>query len=175
VKKRQEWTRGERRERRKRKTHLLDLIAGEGRVGSREEVTPWRRNEARDHRNEVVVHVAGVAEGLSRGGHDGGDLRCQALVRLEAEGGGKKKREREGQREERTNKLIRLRHIRRPNLQPILAQILQRLIIQHNDTIRILSQALKRQHAVVRLNDDVGVCRIGEDGVGLDEFFGKDV
>lgn len=57
--------RGDRRERRKRKTHLFDLIARERRVGSREEVTPRRRDEARDHRNEVVVHVAGVAEGLS--------------------------------------------------------------------------------------------------------------
>lgn len=78
-------------------------------------------------------------------------------------------------RKRKTNKLIRLRHIRRPNLQPILTQILQRLVIQHDHTIRILSQPLKRQHAVVRLNDDVGIGGIGEDGVGLDEFFGEDV
>ena len=53
---------------------LLDVVAGEGRVGGHEEVAAGGGDQRRDDPDEVVVHVAGVAEGGGAGGHDGGDL-----------------------------------------------------------------------------------------------------
>lgn len=43
------------------------LVRGEGRVTRHEEVEPWRGDERGDEADEVVVHVAGVAQGGGAG------------------------------------------------------------------------------------------------------------
>lgn len=43
------------------------LVRGEGGVTRHEEVEPWRGNERGDEADEVVVHVAGVAQGGGAG------------------------------------------------------------------------------------------------------------
>lgn len=53
---------------------MLDVVAGEGGVGGHEEVAARGGDERGEDADEVVVHVARVAEGGCRGGHDGGDL-----------------------------------------------------------------------------------------------------
>ena len=50
---------------------LRDVVAREGSVGGHEEVAAWSGDKGGDDADEVVVHVAWVAEGGSGGGHDG--------------------------------------------------------------------------------------------------------
>lgn len=47
-------------------THLLDLIAREGRVRGHQEMTSWRGNQGCNDSNEVVVHVSRVPKRLRR-------------------------------------------------------------------------------------------------------------
>lgn len=50
------------------------LVCGEGGVAGHEEVEPRCGDERGDEADEVVVHVAGVAQGGGAGRHDGGHL-----------------------------------------------------------------------------------------------------
>jgi hypothetical protein len=62
-------------------THLVDLVTCEGGIGGHEEVAAWGRNEGGDYSDEIVVHVAGIAQGLGARCHDSGYLREQKETR----------------------------------------------------------------------------------------------
>ena len=50
-------------------TDLVDLIAGERRIGRHQKVAPRRRDERRDDAHEVVVHVPRIAQRLRARSH----------------------------------------------------------------------------------------------------------
>ena len=50
--------------------HLINLIAGERGVGRHEEMATRRWDEGCYDANEIVVHIAGVTEGLCGRSHD---------------------------------------------------------------------------------------------------------
>lgn len=49
---------------------LFDIVAREGCVGCDQEMAAWGRNERGGDPHEIIVHVAGVAEGGRRSRHD---------------------------------------------------------------------------------------------------------
>lgn len=52
---------------------LFDVLAGEGRVGSHQEMAARGRDQRRYNSNEIVVHVARVSEGRGTRRHDSRD------------------------------------------------------------------------------------------------------
>ena len=92
------------------------------------------------------MHVSRITECSSRGGHDGGD------------------------------ELVRLLEGRLLDLQPIGCNARKCTIVENDDRVSILSESAHCEEAVVRIhNHVVAALRIWENGVCLDEFFGKTV
>ena len=101
------------------------------------------RDERRDDRDEVVVHVAGVAEGVCGGGHDG----CHELVGLR-EGGFL-------------------------DVQAVLGDVGEGFVVEDDDAVGVLREAAHAEEGVVWVDDHPAAATVfGEDGVGLDEAFG---
>ena len=101
------------------------VIVGERRVAGHEEVEARRGDEGRDEADEVVVHVARVAQRGRRRRHDGRHQR------------------------------VDLRERRRLDVQPVGGDAVQRRVVQHDDAVGAQRQPLQRQQRVVRLHHHV--------------------
>ena len=74
-----------------------------------------------------------------------------------------------------THQLIRLIKARRLYMQPVCRYTRESAIIEHDDRVRMVRETLEGKEGVVRLHHDVGFLVVREDGVSLDQLFGKAV
>jgi hypothetical protein len=124
----------------------LCVVAREGRVRRHEEVAARDGYQARDDADEVVVHVARVAQRRrARGQH-------------------------------RRDELVRLLEGRLLDVHAVAGDAAQRAVVEHDDRVGVFGQPPHREHAVVRLHDDVtGQLRVREHAVRLDQLLGEAV
>ena len=87
---------------------------------------PRRWNERGDKPDEVVVHVARVAQGRCTRRHDSGNHLVDVLQR-------------------------RVLYV-----QPLGGDVVERRVVEHDDRVCVQRQPLHRQDGVVWLDDDVG-------------------
>jgi hypothetical protein len=59
------------------KSYLVDMFASEWSIRCHKEVTPGCWDKGGNNSDEIVIHVSGVSERLSRGSHDRRDLMRQ--------------------------------------------------------------------------------------------------